>query len=201
MTLYSKYARALKFTNGATCTHTLTHTHTHTHTQHCLDLCFLDYARIVVLALWNAASPASMEANTKEHGCSMVTRSSRHLEWISRRAARLLQRLPLILATPPPHKFIMLIRHGEAWHNRRFAAAKAAAKRGATEEHNRVKAEGYNFHDALLTPEGEAAATELGHTLDAWLQAHILKIKNKLTLDRCLVTRIHSKKRRHKSSR
>jgi hypothetical protein len=141
-----------------------------------------------------------MEANTKEHGCSMVTRSSRHLEWISRRAARLLQRLPLILATPPPHKFIMLIRHGEAWHNRRFAAAKAAAERGATEEHNRVKAEGYNFHDALLTPEGEAAATELGHTLDAWLQAHILKIKNKLTLDAWLHAHILKKEKRKKSS-
>jgi hypothetical protein len=55
--------------------------------------------RFVVLALWNAASSASMEANTKEHKYSMVAHSSLHLEWMSRRPARLLQRLPL---TNPP---------------------------------------------------------------------------------------------------
>lgn len=113
-----------------------------------LDVCFLDYVRIVVLSLWKTASPASMQANSLKQGFSMVNRSARHLEWISRRAARCLARLrPLpshLLA--PPHKTLFLIRHAEAAHNRCFADATAAAadERAAPPEashrHNELKA-------------------------------------------------------------
>ena len=89
-----------------------------------IDVCFLDYARVVVLGLWRGASPATMQANARKQGFSMVNRSPRHLEWIARRAARRLARLP---ALPPPRKTLVLIRHAEAAHNRCFAAAKDAA--------------------------------------------------------------------------
>ena len=58
------------------------------------EWCFLDYARVAVLSLWKAVTPAIMAENSGRHGLSMVNRSPRHLEWIARRAHRVLAQLP-----------------------------------------------------------------------------------------------------------
>jgi broad specificity phosphatase PhoE len=137
------------------------------------EWCFVDYARVAVLSLWKAATPAAMVENARKHGLSMVNQSPRHLEWIARRAGRVLARLPDRLnlsAVPGPaelDKLVYLIRHGEAGHNSRFADASAAAAAGDAQASHALKALGYDVHDGVLTAAGEASARQLGLALSA----------------------------------
>ena len=161
------------------------------------EWCFLDYSRIVVLRLWKTATPAAMAENADKHGPSMVNRSPRHLEWIARRADRVLTQLSdqLNTLTPPgnttvkpghdnvnvrqqgrqpprvDYKMLYLIRHGEAGHNALFADANAAAAAGDTTAGHELKALGYDVHDGVLTAQGEASAKHLGLVLNATLAA------------------------------